>query len=436
MFINNFSSKREERSSLLRYPLQVPPKLNRVIVALRQLGLALMIVVSMLSINPSVATAAVPPNFEDTFVTSVSGPTDLTWTPDGRMLIIGKGGQLRIYTNGALLPAPALDISTRLCTVGEQGLVGIVVHPNFASNRYIYLYYTYNKFNNACPESQVDGPVDRFSRFTLPDTNIIDPASEVVLFETPPRYRNHHTGGDPKFGKDGYIYITVGDAGGQSLGWPQDLGRLSGKLLRITDTGGIPAGNPFTGAGTARCNVGGVPPAGSPAGTKCQEIYSSGLRNPFRQAMDPNAAGVRFFINDVGQHSWEEISEGPIPGGNYGWPVREGPCAKDSDTDCGLPPAGMTDPVHWHHHGEFGGAATAGAFIPNGVWHPAYDSTYLFADYVFGKIYQLIPNAVSCRLCSPPTSAFTQMEFASIAEVVSMRFGPYGTGQALYYVTR
>ena len=436
MFINNFSPKPEERSSLLLHPLAARSTIKGIIRSLRQLGLALMLLVSMLSINPSVATAAVPPNFEDTFVTSVSGPTDLTWTPDGRMLIIGKGGQVRVYANGVLLSTSALDISARLCTVGEQGLVGIVVHPDFASNHYIYLYYTYNKFNNTCPESEVDGPVDRFARFTLPDTNVIDPASEVVLFETQPRYRNHHTGGDPKFGKDGYIYITAGDAGGQSLGWPQDLGRLSGKLLRITDTGAIPADNPFTGPGTARCNVGGVPPAGSPAGTKCQEIYSYGLRNPFRQAMDPNAAGVRFYINDVGQHTWEEISEGPVAGGNYGWSVREGPCAKDSDVDCGPPPAGMTDPVHWYHHGVDGGAATAGAFVPNGVWPAAYDSTYLFADYVYGAIYQLVPNGGGCRLCSPPTSGFTQVEFAPIAQVVSMRFGPYGTGQALYYVTR
>jgi len=433
MFLKKISSKSAEHSG---FRLQLFATFPRIRQALRQLGLAWIVVLSMLSINPDVATAAVPPNFEDTFVTSVSGPTDVTWTADGRMLIIGKGGPLRIYTNGTLLPTPAIDLTARLCTVGEQGLVGIVVHPNFATNHYIYLYYTYNKFNNTCPESQVDGPVDRFSRFTLPDTNIIDPASEVVLFETAPRYRNHHTGGDPKFGKDGYIYITVGDAGGQSLGWPQDMGRLSGKLLRITDTGGIPADNPFTGSGTARCNVGGVPPAGSPSGTKCQEIYTSGLRNPFRQAMDPNAAGVHFYINDVGQHSWEEISEGPVPGGNYGWSVREGPCLKDSDVDCGLPPAGMTDPVHWYHHGVDGGAATAGAFVPNGVWPASYDSTYLFADYVFGVIYQLVPNGAGCRLCSPPTSAFNQVEFAPITEVVSMRFGPYGTGQALYYVTR
>src|SRR5215212_2214351 len=389
-----------------------------------------------LSLNTASATAAVPANFEDTFVTSVSGPIDMVWTPDGRMIIINKAGQVMVYVNGALLSTPALDLSTRLCTVGEQGLVGVALHPNFTTNHYIYLYYIYNKFNNACPESEIDGPIGRFSRFVLSATNVIDPASEVILFETPPRYRNHHTGGDPKFGKDGYIYLDIGDAGGQSLGWPQDLGILAGKVVRITDTGGIPPGNPFTGTGTARCNVNGVPPAGSPPGTKCQEIYSSGLRNPFRQAMDPNAAGVRFYINDVGQHTWEEISEGPSAGTNYGWQVREGPCAKDSDTDCGLPPAGMTDPIHWYHHGPDGGAVTGGAFVPNGVWPASYDGKYLFADYVYGKIYMLEPGGQNCRLCLPPTSAFNQVEFATIAQVVSLRFGPYGTGQALYYATR
>src|SRR6266508_2208520 len=392
--------------------------------------------VTTLSLNTATATAAVPANFEDTFVTSVSGPIDMVWTPDGRMIIINKGGQVMVYANGTLLPTPALDLSAKLCTVGEQGLVGITLHPNFASNHYVYLYYIYNKFNNACPESEIDGPVGRFSRFVLPATNLIDPASEVVLFETPPRYRNHHTGGDPKFGKDGYIYVVVGDAGGQSLGWPQNLGILAGKVVRITDTGGIPADNPFTGPGTARCNVNGVPPAGSPPGTKCQEIYAYGLRNPFRQAMDPNTTGVHFYIDDVGQHSWEEISEGPIAGANYGWEVREGPCAKDSDTDCGLPPAGMADPIHWYHHGPDGGAVTGGAFVPTGVWPASYDGKYLFADYVFGKIYMLEPGGANCRLCLPPTSAFNQVEFATIAQVVSLRFGPYGTGQALYYATR
>src|SRR5215208_1817523 len=220
---------------------------------LLQAVLVVVLCITTLSINIATATAAMPLGFEDTFVASVSGPIDMVWTPDGRMIIINKNGLVKVYANGSLLATPALDLTTRLCTVGEQGLVGITLHPSFASNHYIYLYYIYNKFNNDCPENEINGPVGRFSRFVLPDTNVIDPASEVILFETSPRYRNHHTGGDPKFGKDGYLYLPIGDAGGQSLAWPQDLGVLHGKVMRITDTGGIPPDNPYTGPGTARC---------------------------------------------------------------------------------------------------------------------------------------------------------------------------------------
>ena len=400
--------------------------------ALRVLLTALVGVALLLPVGTRPTSAVPPTGFEDVLVADVSAPMEVAWTPDGRMLIIGKAGQLRIYQGGALLPAPALDLAAKLCTNGERGLAGLAVHPNFASNRFIYLYYTYNRGTTSCLEDQVNGPLNRLSRFVLSDTNVVDPASETVLFETPPMYRDHHTGGDVKFGKDGLLYVTVGDLGAQGLGYPQDLGRLAGKLVRVTDAGGIPAGNPFTGAGTARCNVGGVPPAGSPAGTRCQEIYSFGFRNPFRSAHDPNAAGVRFYINDVGQHTWEEISEGPVAGGNYGWQLREGPCVKDSDTDCGSA-AGMVAPTHWYHHGAFGAAATAGVFVPAGIWPAEYSGKYLFADYVFGKIYRLDPAGPACPTCAPPTSGFTMTEFGDVAQVVSMRFGP---DNSLYYVSR
>lgn len=404
----------------------------------RLLACVVVLAGAALPVGPGGSTAAnaVPAEFEDTLVTNVSGPTEVAWTPDGRMLITGKGGLLRIYSGGRLLDTPALDLSSVLCTNGERGLVGVAVHPNFAENHYIYLYYTYNKFANSCPESAIDGPVGRLSRFVLGDNNVVDRASETVLFNTPPMYRDHHTGGDVKVGKDGHIYVTVGDAGAQGLGWPQDLGKLAGKIVRITDTGAIPADNPYQGAGTARCSADGVPPAGSPSGTKCQEVFSAGFRNPFRFAHDPNGTAVRFYVNDVGQHTWEEISAGPVAGGNYGWPAREGPCAKDSDTNCGPAPTGMLDPTHWYHHGVDGGALTAGAFVPSGVWPASYDGAYLFADYVFGQMYMLQGGATRCLTCSPPTSGFTQPVFSPVNQIVSMRFGPYGDTQALYYVSR
>ena len=397
-------------------------------------AVALAVVFSILALAGQPAAAAVPAGFEDVVVSDVSGPTDLDWTPDGRMLVTGKAGQLWVIEDGALVPTPAIDLAAVMCTNGERALGSVAVHPDFGSNNYVYLYYTFNKYGT-CNEDQVDGPVNRMSRFELIG-NTIDPASETVLFDTPPLYRDHHNGGDIIFGGDGFVYVTVGDGGTRSLDRPQDPGYLLGKVVRLTDDGGIPPGNAFSGAGSARCNQDGVPPSGSPAGTACQEVFALGLRNPFRFAMDPNSPTPRFYVNDVGQSSYEEISELTTAGTDFGWPSREGPCVFDAVTDCDPPPAGITDPVHWYPHGVDGGAATAGAFVPNGVWPAEYDGAYLFADYVFGNIYQLVPNAGEDRSVDPPTSGFDAVVWADIPQVVSMAFGPHNGGQSLYYVTR
>jgi glucose/arabinose dehydrogenase len=389
----------------------------------RALLAAAAISVSVLGSPPP--ARALPPQFEDTLVASISGPMEVAWTPDGRMLVPSKGGLLWVHQNGQ--ETVAIDLSSVMCTNGERALGGVAVHPGFGvgTNRFIYLYYTYNKFGT-CNESEIDGPVNRLSRFVLRDDDVVDPASETVLMDTPPLFRDHHNGGDLWFAHDGHLYATVGDGGSSRFEWPQDLGRLLGKVIRITDTGGIPPDNPFTGLGTARCNLNGVPPAGSSPGTKCQEVYAYGLRNPFRFAFDPNDPGVKFHINDVGQHSWEEVNLG-ARGANYGWPIREGPCVADSTTDCGPPPPGMTNPVWYYQHGINGAAVTGGVFPPNDVWPAEYDGTYLYADYVFGTIYKLTPDGAG---------SFTQSVFAEIPDVVSLRFGPDGSGQSLYYVSR
>src|SRR5215218_3947278 len=113
-------------------------------------GVVTALLAAPLAAPPASAVATgLPPGFQDTLVTTVSGPMDLDWTPDGRMLIINKAGQVRVYADGSLLPTPALDLGSKLCTVGEQGLVGLAVHPGFATNHFVYLYYIYNKFNNS-----------------------------------------------------------------------------------------------------------------------------------------------------------------------------------------------------------------------------------------------------------------------------------------------
>lgn len=374
------------------------------------------------------ASAAIATGFSDAAVAAVPSPVDLAFTPDGRVLIATKPGQLRVVQNGSLLPTPAIDLSAVTCTDVERGLGGVGVHPQFATNHYIYLYYTYPKFG---PCGSVE-PVNRLSRFVLPASNVIDPSTEQVLMETPQLGAGaHHNGGDIQFGGDGFLYLTVGNGNIQSSG--PDPGRLLGKIVRLTDDGGIPPGNPSSGAGTARCNLTGLPPAGSPAGTKCQEIYAKGLRNPFRMARDPNATGERFYVNDVGEDQWEEIDE-LKPGVDYGFPTREGPC-RTYTTICDLDPT-HEDPIHWYSHQGIGGAVTGGAFVPRGLWPSEFDGKYLFADYVFGQIYRLDPGGANCRTCAPPTSAFQQTVFADAPGVSAMTFGPYGTTKALYYVTR
>jgi glucose/arabinose dehydrogenase len=120
------------------------------------------------------AEAAVPTDFEDVLVIgAITQPTALAFTPDGRLLITRQPGVLRVYASGSLLATPAITL-TSMCTASEQGLLGVAVDPDFASNSFIYVYYTINK-SGTC--------VNRVSRFVLPATNIIAPASQVVLLD-------------------------------------------------------------------------------------------------------------------------------------------------------------------------------------------------------------------------------------------------------------
>lgn len=383
-----------------------------------------------------------PADFVDEPVTSVMGPTALAFTPDGRLLITTQAGQLRVYQNGTLLSTPALDLTSKLCTNSERGLLGVAVDPQFATNNFIYLYYTFNKFG-VCPTGQptnASNPVNRVARFVLAANSTVNPSSEVVLIDNIVSPNGNHNAGDLRFGKDGYLYISVGDggadyAGNSGSGGANDASRdknvLLGKILRITRDGAIPATNPFQGANSGRCNVTGS----TTTGNFCQETFAWGLRNPFRIAFDPNATGTRFFINDVGQNVWEEIDDGQA-GADYGWNVREGHCANGSTTNCGAPPAGMTNPIFDYSHtsdcaasGVAGNSITGGAFVPNGIWPASYDGAYLFGEYVCGKIFKLTPNG---------SGGYTASEFATGlggSSAVAMTFGPYQSTQALYYTS-
>jgi len=368
--------------------------------------------------------AAVPTGFEDTLLATVANPTALAFTPDGRLLLTNKIGRIGVWTEGNPL-ATVLDISGKTCSDGERGLLGIAVDPNFATNRAIFVFYTFKKAGN-CDTLSASGPVNRVARFTLPDQGSIDPTTEAVLIDNVPSWAGNHNAGDLAFGKDGLLYVTTGDGGcdyaGGGCGGTNDASRdqhvLLGKILRITRDGGIPAANPYRGAASARCNVTGR----TDPGKRCQETFASGLRNPFRFAFDPNASTTRFYINDVGQNVWEEIDLGQA-GADYGWNLREGACGNGLRTNCAPPPPGLTDPIYAYDHMTGCKSITGGAFVPKGIWPTAYDGRYLFGDWVCGKLLELVPV----------TGGYTSREFATAPGVVHMTFGPHRGGQALYY---
>ena len=365
-------------------------------------------------------------------------PMGLAFTPDGRMLIPLKTGKVRVYKNGQLLQTPVLNISSRMCSGRESGLLGIALDPDFgtAGHNYVYLFYTFRK-TGVCPTdwnpANPNNPVNRVSRFIM-SGDTINPSSEEVLIDNIPSPTGNHNAGDLSFGKDGNLYVTVGDGQcdyAQNSGCQinndasRDQNILLGKILRITRGGGIPTTNPYTGTDSARCNLTGR----TDPGKKCQETFASGLRNPFRFAFDPDASGTRFFIGDVGNEAWDEIDKGKA-GADYAWNLCEGNHdnpSRPGTVDCSAAP--YTPPIYEYSHDTGCSAIIGAAFVPNGVWPAEYDNSYLYSDHVCNKIFELKPKS---------GGGFTQTEFASDlgqGGPVAMTFGPYGSGQALYYTT-
>lgn len=409
----------------------------------------------------AVAAQTLPLGFVREAVLAVSAPTALAFTPDGRMLVTTQGGFLLVKSATSATAGTALSFNStssgadpKLCSNSERGLLGVAVDPLFASNQFIYLFYTARNGSADCGTGSlyVDGmgnyapankPVNRVSRFTLGNDNIALPATETIIVNNMPSFAGNHNAGDLHFGKDGYLYVSIGDggsdyAGDSGAGGSNDAARdkhvLTGKILRVTRTGGVPPDNPFTGVGTGVCAVTGA----TTAGNHCQETFAWGLRNPFRFSMDPNAAGTRFFINDVGQGAWEEVDEGKA-GADYGWNCREGAHVNSSAGKCSPAPAGMIDPIFEYPHGGavVPGAAisgcnsiTGGAFVPNGVWPAAYDNKYLLVDFVCAGMFALPVAAVSQPVVS------TAATFATgVSSATTLAFGPSGSTQALYYTS-
>jgi glucose/arabinose dehydrogenase len=239
--------------------------------------------------SPVAAITNLPDNFTETvFTGGVDRPTTMRFAPDGRLFVLEQDGKVWIVEpNGNKTEGIDLNVDG----VGERGLLGIAFDPNFASNNYVYLYYTVPntpRFN-------------RISRFTLTGTSL---GSEFKLMDLDPLSgATNHNGGAMNFGADGKLYIAVGDNATASNS--QTLNNRHGKILRINSDGSIPNDNPFY----------------TEASGENRSIWALGLRNPFNFDVQPGTGKI--YLNDVGAGSWEEINEG-IAGANYGWPDTEG----------------------------------------------------------------------------------------------------------------
>jgi glucose/arabinose dehydrogenase len=364
--------------------------------------------------------SALPPSFADEAVVSVRKPTTVEPLFGERAVVLEQdSGQIRIIDTATGVLSTAIDLNV-CATANERGLLGFTTDPDVAATGRVYVYYT--RFaGNAC--------VNRVSAFTLSGSTI-HPGTEQVLIDNISSINGNHNGGDIEIGNDGQLYIATGDGGrdprgnsggGGSNDAAQDRSLLNGKILRVDRYTGLPSvGNPLSGASTVACGSRGntsVTPT-----TECRELFAWGLRNPYRFAFDPNTSATRFFINDVGQNTQEEVNEG-LPGANYGWNIREGNCPRNETPPCVGPNFGLTDPIASYDH-SIGAFITAGAFIPDGVWPSSYDGGYLFADGGSGQIW--FRNAAGVVNYDAP---FATGKFG----ITDMAFVMEATGYALYY---
>ncbi len=296
-------------------------------------------------------------------ITGLQSPIDIQSARDGsgRLFIVQQGGQIRIWRNGQLSPTPFLDIATRTNRNGECGLLGLAFPPNFATKRHFYVNYT----DPQCRNSIV-------ARYSLTSDNAADPASERIILRVTQPFTNHN-GGQLQFGPDGYLYIGFGDGGSarDPMNAGQDRRTLLGKMLRLDvesggDTYRVPPTNPFAG------NADTLP-----------EIWALGLRNPWRYSFDRLTGDL--WIADVGQNRAEEISVQPANsrgGENYGWRVMEGfRCLSDPCNS-----TGSVLPVHEYGRAQ-GDLSITGGYVYRGPIASALTGTYIYADYVSGRIW-------------------------------------------------
>jgi len=304
----------------------------------------------------------------------LSKPVLVTSARDGtgRLFVVEQSGKIRVIVHGVLLPTPFLDLSTAISHGGEQGLLGLAFHPSYATNGKFYVDLTTASGDTAISEYRVSS-----------DPNVAYRASARRILTIHQPYANHN-GGNIAFGPGGYLFIGMGDGG--SAGDPGNRARnidsLLGKMLRIDINGRtgtrqyrIPASNPYVGR----------------AGR--DEIYSLGLRNPWRWSFDRTTADL--WIGDVGQNRYEEIDRsttttGRGRGADYGWRVMEGRACYSPTRGCST--AGKTLPVVTYDH-SVGDCSVIGGYVYRGSVARSLGGRYLFGDFCSGRIWSISAGA-------------------------------------------
>jgi glucose/arabinose dehydrogenase len=364
-------------------------------------------VAAILLCAPATAGAAsYPTGFEErTIVSGLTQPTGMAWAPDGRMFVIEKGGVLKVVAPGGSTATTVLNLSADVNSYWDRGLLGIAVDSNFASNRYVYLLYTYELLpmtpdGDGQMTSRLDrievGPTNAVSgRTTIlgtrPRTAGVCPAPDNAV-DCIPSEGFSHSIGSVRSAPDGTLWVGSGDAA--SFNFVDTLAlrtyderSMAGKIMHVDRNGQGVAGHPFC-------------PANNNLSHVCTKLWAGGFRNPFRFKLRPGGAGLT--VGDVGWGVTEEIdiiSTGPGGGGRlYGWPCYEGSGQTGGYKDLSQcqsvyrTPGVHVDPTHQYAHNADGGAVIGGPTYTSGPYPGDFQGDVFFGDYPQGFIRKLNLN--------------------------------------------
>lgn len=321
------------------------------------------------------ASPAVPELRLEQVVTGLDSPVYVTQARSdaARLFVLEKPGRIRIVRDGALVAAPFLAIDAVSDRGQEMGLLGLAFHPDYTNNGRFYVYYS----------TIINGThFGRIAEYRASDNaDVADAASERVLLEVQ-QPEDNHNGGDLQFGPDGFLYIGLGDGGGGgdqhgAIGNGQNLGTLLGKILRID----------VDGAGAGPLEAYAIPSGNAALDGALPEIWSYGLRNPWRYSFDPCTGDM--YIGDVGQGNIEEVDFEPagVSGRNYGWRLMEGDDCFNPNNGCDAARQNLVLPVGQYDHGV--GQSITGGYVYRGPAIPNLRGTYLYADFQSARFFAL-----------------------------------------------